>query len=67
MYDQNFYEGIACEHATSSWQSSFSFIFNFFMLYYRICRWGEGNSEEFLKWDCGVVMRRGKQGISKTT
>ena len=24
-----------------------------FMLYYGGCRWGEGNSEEVLKWDGG--------------
>ena len=30
-----------------------------FMLYYRGCRWGESNSEEFLKWDGGGCGEKG--------
>ena len=30
-----------------------------FMLYYRGCRWGEGNSEELLKWDGGSCGEKG--------
>ena len=30
-----------------------------FMLYYRGCRWDEGNSEEFLKWDGGGCDEKG--------
>ena len=30
-----------------------------FMLYYRGCRWSEGNSEEFLNWDGGSCGEKG--------